>query len=116
MVAAGEPGHVGGVAGHGGGDDRAGAEDLGDGGARGADGDGEFLLRLAHLGVQRRMSARSSAASSPRAWREVLLAATLQGAIFAAVKAALDRGAAAGARQLTGVWPGDEGQQSGQET
>ena len=48
-------------------------------------------------------------------WREVLLAATLQGAIFAAVKAALDRGAAEGTRRLTGVWPGDEGGQSGQE-
>ena len=48
-------------------------------------------------------------------WREVLLAAALQGAIFAAVKAAVDRGAAAGTRELTGVWPGDEGQQSGRE-
>jgi hypothetical protein len=56
------------------------------------------------------------ATDARRGWREVLLAATLQGAIFAAVKAALDRGAAAGAGQLTGVWPGDEGQQSGQET
>jgi Protein of unknown function (DUF4235) len=55
------------------------------------------------------------ATDTRRGWREVLLAATLQGAIFAAVKAALDRGAAEGTRQLTGVWPGDEGEQSGQE-
>ncbi len=55
------------------------------------------------------------ATDARRGWREVLLAATLQGAIFAAVKAALDRGAAEGTRQLTGVWPGDEGQPSGQE-
>ncbi len=51
-----------------------------------------------------------------RGWREVLLAAALQGAIFAVVKAALDRGAAEGTRQLTGFWPGEEGQPSGQET
>ena len=55
------------------------------------------------------------ATDAARGWREVLLAATLQGAIFAAVKAAVDRGAAEGTRQLTGVWPGDEGEQSGQE-
>jgi hypothetical protein len=55
------------------------------------------------------------ATDARRGWREVLLAATLQGAIFAAVKAAVDRGAAEGTRELTGVWPGDEGQQSGRE-
>jgi hypothetical protein len=46
-----------------------------------------------------------------RGWPEVLLAATLQGAIFGLIKAALDRGAAASTRQLTGVWPagGDQG-------
>lgn len=40
-------------------------------------------------------------------WREVLLAAALQGAIFAVVKAAIDRGGAEGFRRLTGAWPGD---------
>lgn len=45
-----------------------------------------------------------------RGWREVLLAATIQGAIFGLVKAALDRGTAEGARKLTGVWPGDDSQ------
>ncbi len=45
-----------------------------------------------------------------RGWREILLAAALQGAIFAVVKAAIDRSAAEGIRQLTGVWPGDEGE------
>lgn len=43
-----------------------------------------------------------------RGWPEVLLAAALQGAIFALVKAALDRGAAEGTRKLTGVWPGED--------
>jgi len=46
-------------------------------------------------------------------WGEILLAATLHGAIFAVVKAALDRGAAEATRKLTGISPGDEGQQSG---
>ena len=48
------------------------------------------------------------ATDAGRGWREVLLAAALQGAIFALVKAAVDRGAAEGTRKLTGVWPGDE--------
>ena len=41
-----------------------------------------------------------------RSWQEVVVAAGLQGAVFGAVKAAIDR---AGARQFeraTGVWPG----------
>jgi len=38
-------------------------------------------------------------------WGEVLAAAALQGAIFAVVKAAVDRGGAAGVRRLTGTWP-----------
>ena len=40
-------------------------------------------------------------------WGEVLPAAALQGAIFALVKAAIDRGGARGFEKLTGVWPGD---------
>ena len=39
--------------------------------------------------------------------REVVLAAALQGAIFAAVKAAVDRAGARGFTQLTGSCPGD---------
>ena len=41
------------------------------------------------------------------------LAAGLQGAIFALVRAAAERGLAEGTRKLTGIWPGDEGQQPG---
>lgn len=41
-----------------------------------------------------------------RDWREVLSAAVLQGAVFAGVKAAVDRGGAVAARRLTGTWPG----------
>ena len=38
---------------------------------------------------------------------QILLAATLQGAIFAVVKALVDRGGAKGFQRLTGSWPGD---------
>ena len=44
-----------------------------------------------------------------RGWREVLLAATLEGAISAVVAAAVDRAAAEGVRKVTGTWPGDDG-------
>lgn len=40
-----------------------------------------------------------------RAWREILLAAALQGAVFAVVKAAVDRAGATSVRRLTGSWP-----------
>ena len=48
-----------------------------------------------------------AATDARRGWPEVLIAAALQGAIFAAVKAALDRGTATAAQQLTGTWPGE---------
>ena len=50
-------------------------------------------------------------------WGEALVAAALQGAIFALVKAAVDRATAEGTRKLTGVWPGDDSQpeKQGQE-
>ena len=38
---------------------------------------------------------------------KILLAAAIQGAIFAAVKALIDRGGARGFQKLTGSWPGD---------
>ena len=56
-----------GVADHGGGDERADAEEAGQAGARCLDRDGEFLLRLADLGVQAALSSRSSAARSKQA-------------------------------------------------
>ncbi|MCW6010534.1 DUF4235 domain-containing protein [Micromonospora sp. CPCC 205371] len=46
-----------------------------------------------------------NATDEDRGWGEVLAAAALQGAIFAVVKAAVDRGGAAGMRRLTGRWP-----------
>jgi len=41
-----------------------------------------------------------------RSWAEILAAAALQGAIFALVKAAVDRGTARGVQRMTGDWPG----------
>jgi hypothetical protein len=40
-----------------------------------------------------------------RGWGEILLAAAIQGAIFGLVRAAVDRGGAAGVKRLTGDWP-----------
>ena len=48
------------------------------------------------------------ATDAQRGWREVLIAAALQGAIFALVKAAVDRAGAEGTRKLTGFWPGED--------
>lgn len=39
--------------------------------------------------------------------RQIVLAAVLQGAIFAAVKALIDRGGARAFERWTGEWPGD---------
>jgi len=46
-----------------------------------------------------------SATDEDRRWGEILAAAALQGAIFAVVRAAVDRGGAVGVRRLTGRWP-----------
>ena len=47
------------------------------------------------------------ATDARRGWREILLAAALQGAIFAVVQAVLDRATAEGTAALTGEWPGE---------
>jgi Protein of unknown function (DUF4235) len=46
-----------------------------------------------------------NATDEDRGWGEILAAAAIQGAIFALVKAAVDRGGAAGVRKMTGTWP-----------
>jgi hypothetical protein len=46
-----------------------------------------------------------NATDEDRGWTEILIAAALQGALFALVKAAVDRGGASGVRKLTGQWP-----------
>jgi predicted metal-dependent enzyme (double-stranded beta helix superfamily) len=45
------------------------------------------------------------ATDQDKGWGEVLTAAALQGAIFALVKAAVDRGGAVGVKRLSGTWP-----------
>ena len=56
------------------------------------------------------------ATDAARGWHEILLAAALQGAIFATVKAAVDRAAAHGTHSLTGTRPGeDSSDEAGQE-
>ncbi|RPH35804.1 MAG: DUF4235 domain-containing protein [Chloroflexi bacterium] len=40
-------------------------------------------------------------------WREIVLAAAVQGAIFAVVRAVINRGGAEAFRKVTGTWPGD---------
>lgn len=47
------------------------------------------------------------ARESDYGWKEILPAAAAQGAIFAVIKATLDRKGAQGFQRLTGVWPGD---------
>ncbi len=49
------------------------------------------------------------ATDEDRGWRQVLLAAALQGAVFALAKAALDRSGAAAWKRVTGVWPAGRG-------
>ncbi len=46
-----------------------------------------------------------TATDADRGWTEILAAAALQGAIFALVKAVVDRGGATAVRKLTGQWP-----------
>jgi hypothetical protein len=46
-----------------------------------------------------------NATDEDRGWGEILVAAALQGAIVAVVKALVDRGGATGLRKITGEWP-----------
>ncbi|MDT0442250.1 DUF4235 domain-containing protein [Streptomyces johnsoniae] len=41
-----------------------------------------------------------------RSWREIWLAAAAQGAVFAVVKATVDRAGAKAVHRATGTWPG----------
>jgi uncharacterized protein DUF4235 len=46
------------------------------------------------------------ATDESKGWREVLVAAAAQGAVFGGVKALIDRAGATGFAHLTGAWPG----------
>jgi hypothetical protein len=62
--------------------------------------------------VDRAWRAMSGADDVPRAmdeqrhWGEILAAAALQGAVFAVVRALVQRASATGVRRFTGQWPG----------
>ena len=43
-----------------------------------------------------------------RGWGEILLAAAVQGALFAGVRALVDRAGATGYAKATGTWPGED--------
>lgn len=45
------------------------------------------------------------ATDEDRGWTEILLAAAVQGAVFAVVKATVERAGATGVRKATGQWP-----------
>jgi hypothetical protein len=45
--------------------------------------------------------------NSEYGWRELLPAVALQGALYALVKAAMDRSGARAFEKITGTWPGD---------
>jgi predicted metal-dependent enzyme (double-stranded beta helix superfamily) len=49
-----------------------------------------------------------NATDKQRGWGEILVAAALEGALFGAVKAGVDRAGATGFERVTGAWPGDE--------
>jgi hypothetical protein len=70
---------------------------------------GGMLARAAFRRIWRTV-AKEEKAPSPkdrdRAWREVVAAAAVQGAVLGGVKAFVDRAGATGFEQLTGVWPG----------
>jgi hypothetical protein len=69
---------------------------------------GGVLARLAFKQLWKRATGEEdspSATDREYSWREVVLAAAVQGAVFGAVKAATDRAAATGYRKATGDWP-----------
>jgi hypothetical protein len=47
-----------------------------------------------------------NATDEDKGWAEIMAAATVQGAVFGGVKAAIDRAGATGFARLTGAWPG----------
>ncbi|MFI5865061.1 DUF4235 domain-containing protein [Streptomyces sp. NPDC051546] len=47
-----------------------------------------------------------AATDEGRSWKQILLAAAIQGAIFSVVKASVERSGAVTVRGATGTWPG----------
>jgi uncharacterized protein DUF4235 len=71
---------------------------------------GAIVTRIWRLAA--RQDDAPKATGARRGWHEILPAAAVQGAVYARVKAAVGRGAAEGTHKLTGVWPGENGEQA----
>ena len=72
---------------------------------------GGLLAGIVFKQIWKRISDEEDAPQATDAaygWGEILVAAALQGAIFAIVRALVDRSGAEGFRRLTGVWPGKD--------
>jgi len=65
---------------------------------------GALVKRIWKLAA--RESQPPKATDENRGWTEVVLSAALKGAVFAAVRAAVDRAGATAYARATGVWPG----------
>jgi predicted metal-dependent enzyme (double-stranded beta helix superfamily) len=71
---------------------------------------GGVLAGKAFTEIWKRVAGEEDAPSAidrSHTWTEVLVAATVQGAIFGLVKAATERAGAIGYRKATGDWPED---------
>ena len=69
---------------------------------------GGILASVAFKQIWKRATGHEEAPSATvraYSWRQVLLTAAAQGAVFGAVKAATDRAGAVGYRKATGDWP-----------
>ncbi|MFJ3230865.1 DUF4235 domain-containing protein [Streptomyces sp. NPDC086787] len=68
-----------------------------------------FAFRRTWMAIRHEEDA-PDALDRDRGWSEVLLAAAVQGAVFAVVRSAVDRTGATVIERSTGVWPaGDKG-------
>jgi Protein of unknown function (DUF4235) len=70
---------------------------------------GAVFRRLWSLG---REGEAPKATDADRGWTEVVLSAAAQGAVFGAVKSAVDRAGAEGFAWATGAWPGRRSKKS----
>ena len=50
-------------------------------------------------------TSESAPASTDHGWKEIAIAAALQGAVYGGVKAIIDRASARGFERATGAWP-----------
>lgn len=68
---------------------------------------GQIFKKLYKRAVPGHRTETPSPLQSQYSLREIVVAALIQGAIFAGVKAAIDRGGARAFQRWTGEWPGE---------